>query len=148
MTPSEGEAPMTQPPRKCAVIGIPNISPQVPRGVPANRRPPTGVRPRGRRAASFGFGCPCPWRLDELGAAEAEPRFADIVSELSWACITSAITVRSDHARRSSARRKAPRLPGHGRNEPPARLGPVAPVPPLGSPSTMMVPKRPIMLEP
>ena len=87
-------------------MGMANISPHVPPGLPptaaANRR--TTSWPTG---SHVGLGWPWPWRLTSL-VRPKRSRFPDIVSELSWACMTRAMTVRSDQARRSKARIRAP----------------------------------------
>ncbi|MNW56978.1 hypothetical protein D3C74_347410 [compost metagenome] len=48
-----------------------------------------------------GFGAPCPWR-EVIRRRPVHVRRVYVVSELSWLCMTRAITVRSDQPRRSS----------------------------------------------
>ncbi len=129
-TPVAAVGPMGQPPRKCAVIGMLARSPSVPPATPPissasswAARWPDGIH--------VGFGSPWPcllvsrrWRA---GTGTPSRRGAsEVVSELSAACITSAMTVRSLHrygakARsvasgdRRASRAKAPSTDAHRR---------------------------------
>ena len=102
MTPCSGLSPMAAPPRKCAVSGMLNSSPQVPPATPsifsAMRRVtslPAGIQ--------VGFGSPWPCLLSIM----RKPNLVflvKVVIELSRCCMTSAIMVRSLHRRGLSSR--------------------------------------------
>src|SRR5246127_3390246 len=106
MTPCSGLSPITAPPRKWAVSGILNSSPQVPPATPSTlaaiRRVtwlPIGIHD--------GFGSPCPCLL-EYQRTPSLPRLVNVVIELSRCCLTSAITVRSLHRLGLSSRNILP----------------------------------------
>ena len=138
MTPSAAEAPMTQPPRKCAVIGIPNISPQLPPGGPRFAGP-TGARPRGRRATMSGSAHRGPAGSLSL-VRPKQPLLADMVSELSRACMTRAITVvRTRPAGRGTANAAGSRAAAETNRTQP---GPLPSAGPPRPPSTQSVPNK------
>ena len=148
-TPSPADAPMAQPPRKWAVSGIPNISPQFAAG-----RPP--VRLASRRARSWPIGNQArAWLTVALPARQAGPEEAPfcrygkgIVVRLHDEGNHRAFRPRPQVKRGSIAR--GSRAAVASQRAQPGRRSASAPLlaPPSVRPFTSNVPKRPIMLEP
>ncbi|CPU66025.1 Uncharacterised protein [Mycobacteroides abscessus] len=82
-----------------------------------------------RRAVSFpagiqvGLGAPCPWR-DVRTLRPRNPCRSEVVSELSWLCMTSAMIVRDDQPRRSAIAGRSRRRRHSSRSQVRHRLGP------------------------
>ena len=102
ITPVSGESPMGQPPRKCAVSGVPMRSPTLLPGKPLI----SSARALAASEAALiclGLGAPCPWRA--VSSPLPVPfGFRYVVRELSSDCMTSPMMVRSDHRRLDSER--------------------------------------------
>ncbi len=105
-TPSSGEAPIGQPPRKCAVSGVPISSPTLLPGKPLIS---SASRLAARVASSIctGLGAPCPWRAVSRPLPRP-PGLRYVVSELSSDCMTRPMMVRSDQRRLDSERTSCP----------------------------------------
>ena len=134
---------MGAPPRKCAVSGMLNISPQVPPATPsiflAIRRVtslPTGIH--------VGLGSPWPCLLVSRRVPHLV-RLVNVVMELSRFCMTRAIMVRSLQRRALSSRR-VPRGSAEALCSSCFHRGTSVPSGPL--PSVINVCSRPIALEP
>jgi hypothetical protein len=144
-TESSGEAPMGQPPRKCAVMGTSSTSATVPPG--RARTPETScTRTASCRTAVWargihdGFASPCPG-VEVSRPDPSSPRRHDVVNEPSRVCITRATTVRRLHERTDRVRANAT---GWRTAWPRKRTG-LGQRPP---PSTSTVPSRPMRSDP
>ncbi len=102
MTPVSPESPIGQPPRKCAVSGVPISSPMLEPAKPLISSD-SSVAARVASGIWVGFGAPWPWRA--VSRPLPSPfGFRYVVRELSRDCMTRPMMVRSDQRRLESER--------------------------------------------